>query len=169
MERGSTGGKGNPMRKDCLALMIATLAGSPAQAAAITLETALAGDAAAEVCVFARKLEEGTDAIIAQLQAMARLWVASDRAKLDPLMRPEMGPFNMVAGKVHLIGDLAPFAQEFLVVSADPKRGQTIYFRIIYETGPKGYYFKNVKFNSDYYAILSHGILHEPRAVNCDR
>ena len=157
------------MRKNCLALMIAALAGTPVHAAAITVDTALAGDAAAEVCVFAQKLEDGTDAIIDQLQDMARLWVASDRAKLDPLMRPEMGPFKMVAGKVHLIGDLAPFAQEYLVVSADPKRGQTIYFRIIYETGPKGYYFKNVKFNSDYYSILSHGILHEPREVKCSR
>ncbi|MCB1382582.1 MAG: hypothetical protein KDJ73_06570 [Notoacmeibacter sp.] len=158
--------------KPATAALFAAAAGfaaTPGGAAPISVATAQAGDPAAEVCVFAEKLGEGTDAIISQLQGMARLWNESDRAKLDPIMRPEIGPFKMVAGKVYSIGDLAPFAQEYLVVTAAPAKGQTIYFRVIYETGPNGYYFKNVKFNSDYYSILSHGILHEPREVNCAR
>ena len=152
-----------------LAIAALGLAAVPAGAAAISVATAKAGDPAAEVCVLALKLGDGTDAIISQLQEMAKIWNDSDRAKLDPIMRPEIGPFKMVAGKVYSIGDLAPFAQEYLMVTADPKKGQTIYFRLIYETGPNGYYFKNVKFNSDYYSILSHGILHEPREINCAR
>ena len=156
--------------KPATAALFAAAAGfaaTPGGAAPISVATAQAGDPAAEVCVFAEKLGEGTDAIISQLQGMARLWNESDRAKLDPIMRPEIGPFKMVAGKVYSIGDLAPFAQEFMVVTADRKDGQTIYFRIIYETGPDGYYFKNVNFNSDFYDILRDRVLQKPERVAC--
>ncbi|MFP1630267.1 hypothetical protein ACLB6G_00880 [Zhengella sp. ZM62] len=147
-------------------LTLAAMGGGPA-AAQVSVASTLAGSADPEVCAFAASLGNGTDAVIAQLGAMAAPWGESDRAKLGPIMRPELEKFDMEAGVVYRIADLAPFAQEFMVVSADRVDGQTIYFRIIYETGPAGYYFKNVNFNSDFYDILRGGVMQKPEAVAC--
>ncbi len=128
---------------------------------------ALAGDPVAETCGLAAALPGGTGAIMDQLNAMASLWAASDRAKLGPVMEPELGKFKMEAGKVWIVGDLDPFMRELLVVSADRNQGTTLYFRVIYESAPDGFYFKNVRFNSDFYAIISDPFLQAPAPVNC--
>lgn len=145
---------------------LAVICAGPASAQ-VSVASTLAGSADPEVCAFAASLGNGTDAVIAQLGTMAAPWGESDRAKLGPIMRPELEKFDMEAGVVYRIADLAPFAQEFMVVTADRDDGQTIYFRIIYETGPDGYYFKNVNFNSDFYDILRGGVMQKPEAVAC--
>ncbi|PHP68969.1 hypothetical protein CSC94_02995 [Zhengella mangrovi] len=140
--------------------------GSTARAQ-ISVATAMAGDPLPEICAFASSLGEGTEAVVEQLGVMASPWGESDRAKLGPIMRPELDKFRMEAGVVYRIANLAPFSQEYLVVSADRNEGQTVYFRIIYETGPKGYYFKNVNFNSDFYTILKGGLVQPPEQMTC--
>ena len=147
-------------------LALATISTGQATAQ-VSVASALAGSADPEICAFATSLGKGTDGVIEQLGVMAAPWSESARAKLGPIMRPELEKFDMEAGVVYRIADLAPFAQEFMVVTADRKDGQTIYFRIIYETGPDGYYFKNVNFNSDFYDILRDRVLQKPERVAC--
>lgn len=128
---------------------------------------ALAQDPVAETCEFANTLDKGTDVTLGQLLKLARLWPDADRAKLDPIFRPELKGFNLAKGDVYHIADLGDFAQEFQVVSADRSRASNIYFRIIFQTYDEGYFFKNVKFNSDYYKITAPAFLQEPKPVDC--
>lgn len=128
---------------------------------------ALAQDPLAETCEFASTLDKGTDVTIGQLLKLARLWPESDRAKLGPIFRPELEGFNMSKGDVYQIADLGDFAQEFLVVAADRSRASNIYFRIIFQTYEKGFFFKNVKFNSDYYKITTPAFVQDPKPVDC--
>ncbi len=146
------------MRKSFAAIaVLSTIAAGPA----------LAQDPLAETCEFASILDKGTDVTIGQLLKLARLWPDSDRAKLDPIFRPELKGFNMSKGKVYQIADLGEFAQEFLVVTADRGRASNIYFRIIFQTYDEGYFFKNVKFNSDYYKITTPAFVQDPQPVDC--
>lgn len=129
--------------------------------------SAWAQDPLAETCEFADILDKGTDVTLGQLLKLARLWPDADRAKLDPIFRPELENFNLSKGKVYHIADLGEFAQEYLIVSADRGRASNIYFRIIFQTYEEGYFFKNVKFNSDYYKIITPGFVQEPEPVDC--
>lgn len=141
--------------------------------AAIMAAISIAGAAPAsagpadEVCAFAASIAEGTDAGIAQLLTMAEPWPPSDRAKLEPIFRAEMDKFDMIAGEVWTIADLGDLATEYLIVSADRNGAGNLYFRILYEASPDGMFFKNAKFNSDYYAILANGFLDRPRKLVC--
>ena len=126
-----------------------------------------AQDPVAETCEFAGVLEKGTDVTIGQLLKLARLWPDSDRAKLDPVFRPELSGFEFSKGEVYRIADLGEFGQEFLIVAADRSRAANIYFRIIFQTYEKGYFFKNVKFNTDYYKITSPAFMQKPEPVDC--
>lgn len=128
---------------------------------------AFAGDPVAETCALAAILPQGIEPIMGQFDTMAALWGDADRARLGPLLRPEIGKFSMEPGKVYMIADFDPFARELLVVSADRKQGTTLYFRIIYESAPDGYYFKNVRFNSDYYEIIAAPFVQTPAPVPC--
>ncbi|MEX0347065.1 MAG: hypothetical protein AB3N20_19235 [Rhizobiaceae bacterium] len=145
------------LRKFAVAMVIASSFSLPAAAQ----------DPVAETCEFADILDKGTDVTIGQLLKLARLWPDADRAKLDPIFRPELKGFNMSKGKVYQIADLGEFAQEFLVVTTDRSRASNIYFRIIFQTYDEGYFFKNVKFNSDYYKITSPAFIQEPEPVDC--
>lgn len=145
------------VRKMVIAVVMASAMASPA----------LAQDPMAETCEFADILDRGTDVTIGQLLKLARLWPDSDRAKLDPIFRPELEGFNLSKGDVYHIADLGDFAQEFLVVAADRGRASNIYFRIIFQTYEKGFFFKNVKFNSDYYKITVPAFMQEPKPVDC--
>lgn len=136
-------------------------------AAAMLSAPAFAGDPVAETCALAATLPQGIEAIMTQLETMAALWGDEGRARLGPLMRPELAKFKMEAGKVWTIGDLDPFMRELLVVSADREQGTTLYFRIIYEAAPDGLYFKNVRFNSDFYEISKDPQLQPPAPVAC--
>ena len=128
---------------------------------------ALAQDPVAETCEFAASLDKGTDVIIGQLLKLARLWGDSDRAKLDAIFRPELTNFDMSKGDVYKIADLGDFAQEYFIVAADRSRASNLYFRIIFQTYEKGFFFKNVKFNSDYYKIIDPAFPQAPNPVDC--
>ncbi len=128
---------------------------------------ALAQDPKVETCEFAASLEKGADAAISQLSKLARLWPETDRAKLDPIFRAELQNFTMSKGTVYQVGDLGDFAQEFLVVTADRSQASNVYFRIIFQTYDKGFFFKNVRFNSDFYKITTPAFLQEPKPVDC--
>lgn len=129
--------------------------------------TAVAQDPVAETCEFAGVLDKGTDVTIGQLLKLARLWPDADRAKLDAIFRPELKDFSMSKGEVYHIADFGDFAQEFLIVAADRSRASNIYFRIIFQTYEKGYFFKNVKFNADFYKITDPAFAMAPRKVDC--
>lgn len=148
------------MRKLLLAVSVATFALSiPA--------VADPQDPVAETCQFANILDKGTDVVIGQLLNFARNWPDSDRAKLDPIFRPELKGFKMTKGDVYRIADLGEFAQEFLVITADKSRGSTIFFRIIFQSSTEGFFFKNVKFNTDFYKITNPAFVHDPEPIVC--
>ncbi len=148
------------MRKMILAVAVAS-------AFMVQGATAEPQDPVAETCEFAGNLDKGIDIVIGQLLKFARNWPEADRAKLDPIFRPELDGFKMSKGDVYKIADLGDFAQEFLVVTADKGRGSNIYFRIIFQAYTDGFFFKNVKFNTDYYEITSPAFIQKPAMVDC--
>ncbi len=128
---------------------------------------ALAADPRAESCKLAAVLADGTDAIIGQFEEMAKLWDEAERAKLDPVFRPELGKFDFDKGKVYLIADFDPFMREYMVVSGDASRAVTIFFRLSFARGPRGYMFRNVDFNTDYSEIMASNLAQPPQEIGC--
>lgn len=136
-------------------------------AAALYANPAAAADPRVESCGLAAVLADGTDAIIAHFERMAILWDEAERAKLDPVFRPELGKFDFAKGKVYLVADFDPFMREYLVVSGDASRAVTIFFRLSFAQGPKGYMFRNVDFNTNYAEIMATNFAHPPQEIGC--
>ncbi len=134
---------------------------------ALNAAPALAADPDAETCQLAAVFADGTDAIIAHIQSMAALWGEAERAKLDPVFRPELGKFNFVKGNVYIIADFEPFMREYLVVSGDASKAATIFFRITFAEGPQGYMFRNIDFNTNYKEIMGTTLAQTPQPVGC--
>lgn len=128
---------------------------------------ASAQDPKTEACELAEAFAGGIDVTIGQLLKLASLWPDSDRAKLEAVFRPELKGFNLGKGKVYRIADFGELAQEFLIVSADLKQAQNLYFRVIFQTYEGGHFFKNVKFNTDFYKISDPAFAQPPELVDC--
>ncbi len=148
------------MRKTtAAALLAASVAAHPA--------AAQTSDPAGEVCRLAGAIAQGTDATVAQLLQMAAVWPDEDRAKLEPIFRPQLSRFDMAPGDVFEIAEFGRYAREYLIASADRKGAGNVYFRILYEAAPNGLYFKNAKFNSDYYVIIDPPFPQTPEKIIC--
>ncbi len=128
---------------------------------------AFANNAQSGSCQFADALGDDTDRILLTLKGLAEKWNDSDRAKLEPIFRPQLDKFKFEPGKVYRVAGFAPYMEEYLVVSADFARAQPIFFRLKFGGSESGLVFRNIVFNTEFEEIFEVGTIASPVEVEC--